>query len=202
MLLFGIWETASRGAMLGLVIFLVGWGVVAQRERIFCAKKLFLSAGCLVIALGLWLAFFTSTGEKLWQRAGTSDHITRPIEGIKIALKNPIVGQIGTAGPAARAKNLAEKNDDKAFIAENVFIDWFIQLGMVGLAIGLGFFITLYRKIPRKEKALFWPLVITINFATLFDMTPVSLVYMFVLFYLAISREFSSAPPEGAYSRP
>jgi hypothetical protein len=180
-------QSFSRAALLGLVTVVLFWGLqkMGISLPILLRKKYFKG-----VLLGGLLFLFSSvayvvlnpnlTGNFL-NRAGTSDHFLRPIEAMKIGFEKPVLGHLGEWGPAARTKNLITRNDDRAPIAENVFADWFVQLGIFGLIAGIGFFISLARRIQPEFWGIFVVMIGMMNFATIFDMTPISITFFLVL---------------------
>jgi len=100
----------------------------------------------------------------------------------------PFTGNLGRLGPSARAKNLKEYNDDKAMIAENVFADYFAQMGLLGLALAVGFFVFLFRETAPQAWPFLVGTIVLANTATIFDMTPVS-IFFFLLFAFFVSLQ-------------
>lgn len=133
-LAFGIFQSFSRAAIGAMVILisLYLWQI-KKPFKITTSRKWILSLLfiCLTAAITIYKKDYLY--QNLFRRAGTSAHFTRPIEGIKIGLKQPFFGNLGSIGPAARTQNLRQKNDDRAFIAENIFVDYWIQTGVLGL---------------------------------------------------------------------
>ena len=125
-------------------------------------------------------------------RMSDSDHFTRPVEVFKIAMENPILGHLGYLGPSARMHNLKNFNDDKALIAENVFVDVFAQMGVIGLIFYVLFFLSLCTTYYGQRQYDFLRFLIIflflMNLATLFDMTPLSLSF-FLILVLGVNRK-------------
>lgn len=138
-----------------------------------------------VFVVGGILFSSSSVQDHLLRRAGTSDHITRPIEAFQKGLEHPLTGSLGELGPAARTKNLALHNNDKALIAENVFVDVFAQTGIVGFLFYVLFIISLWKKLWKK-KYVSWIVasLVVLNLATVFDMTPLSIGYFACMAFL------------------
>jgi len=179
-LIFGIYQSASRAAILGLVVGVVIWIIIQDRMKNWRGIIIGLILG--IIAGGMYGIYQNEDlQKKIMQRSGTVAHFTKPIEAIQKGLEYPIIGNLGKLGPAARSKNLRENNDDKALIAENVFADYFAQLGIIGLVMSMGFFVTVFRWANRG----FWPICaaifVTINLATVFDMTPVAILFFVII---------------------
>ena len=185
--LFGIWQSASRAAMLGAVIILVFnviYPLIKKGARgIFSAKILGGIGFLLFLIIALTPTLSPRERELFLERAGTSAHFTRPVEAAKFGLENIFSNNLGKLGPAARAKNLREKNDDKAMIAEHVFVDVFAQMGIIGLFLYLAFFYFLFWDLQPKFRGIFWAILILMNLATIFDMTPVAITF-FTIFFL------------------
>ena len=182
-LFFGIYQSYSRAALLALV---VGGGIWLAVQRFFQKWKRGFIGLLLVFVIGggVFLGIDSSFRNKLLERGGTSDHFTRPIEAFQMGLYRPFLGSLGALGPAARAKKLSENNDDQAPIAENVFVDYFAQLGLIGLVLAIGFFVSVFWKVQKQ----WWPFVggflVVTNLATIFDMTPVAIVFFIMLSFL------------------
>jgi hypothetical protein len=172
----GIYLSASRSALLGAIIILGWWGWNAIPKTI-SRKKIALTA----ILLGILGFLFIGTQTQILQRAGTSDHFTRPIEAFSEGTKNILLGHLGEWGPAARGKNLVEYNNDQSPLAENVFADWWVQLGILGLAFGLGWFIIVLIGMGKPGLGFGIATILLINFATVFDMTPIALAWGTIL---------------------
>ncbi len=181
-LVFGIYESASRAAVLGLVAGGLIWLFFHYRSKVWKVAII------TIVFIGLGFV-----GQKIYDkvvhRAGTLDHFTRPVEAFQKGLESPVFGSLGELGPAARAKNLRENDDDQALIAENVFVDYFAQMGIFGILLAIGFFISLFWK-SKKE---WWPFVggflVVVNLATIFDMVPVGMVFFLMLAFLEYFKE-------------
>ena len=176
--LFGIIQSASRAACLGVILLSVVGLIRAgyANVRVMAAVGGFFMV--LFIACFLTIPSFQT---RVLHRAGTSDHITRPIEAFRIGLTAPVVGHLGELGPAARAYNLRMHNDDKALIAENIFIDYWAQTGAVGLLLTMGFFITWGMGVDHRFWTFAGAMLLPVMVATVFDMTPVAIVCFVVL---------------------
>lgn len=203
-LFFGIFQSQSRAALIATVIILfwalIGYHfVTAERWKKFCQAqhlvKWILVAILALVGLKL-LILKTPLGTtplmqtQIVQRAGDIDHIMKPLQAIEVGNQSPFWGHLGGLGPAARSKNLIENNDDKALIAENVFADYFAQLGMMGFGLSLFFFGSVFYS--RYKRAESWTkrvlligfmlaFLVVMNLATIFDMTPVSIAFFMVL---------------------
>jgi len=175
-LVAGIGLSASRAALLGAIIILAWWGWKALPPKI--SRKEVALTGILLGILGL---LFVGTQTTVLQRAGTNEHFTRPIAAFVAGTDNLIQGHIGQWGPAARGKNLAEHNSDQAPIAENVFADWWVQLGILGLAFGLGWFVAVLTGLSSYGIGFGIATIVLVNFATVFDMTPIALTWGTIL---------------------
>jgi hypothetical protein len=103
-----------------------------------------------------------------------------------------LLGNLGGIGPAARARNLSENNDDSAFIAENVFADYWVQMGLSGLILGIGFFIALFLETQKPQKIFIASAFLMANMATIFDMSPISILF-FIIFVLFSNRSINSS---------
>jgi len=186
-LLFGIYHSLSRAALGGALIILVfpiafDWfNSLKQRTK----KTALCSLGIIGIALISMIFLFKNNLTD--QRKSDKDHFTRPIEAIQMGIKSPFIGNLGQLGPAARAKNLTANNNDQAPIAENIFADYFAQLGVFGLIIVISFWISIFFKIPISMQGFFWAIIFTTNLATIFDMTPISMSFLILFAFLSHS---------------
>ena len=179
-LLFGIFQSFSRAAILGSII-LMG-GVFLKNRQLYIT--IFIS----LIVAGMFTLLNQTLYNNIVQRAGTSDHITRPIEAIKKGIENPIFGELGAIGPVARLKNLKENNDDKALIAENVFVDIFAQTGGAGVLLFCLLITTIIRSLNKFFILVSVVFVGLMNFATIFDMIPISILF-FTLWGFGSNKE-------------
>lgn len=205
--IFGIWESMSRGALVGLGVLGLGllwewyrssikaekapplslrggWGMMVIKKYFFNSS---LSKGLGGICmLGITLFFLISTVD----RPGTIDHLTRPIEAVEMGLESRWIGDLGSVGPAARWANLRNNNDDSAFIAENVWLDIWLQTGLIGLIfIGLILW-QLWSLLPGVGRVWLLTVLVVTQFATLWDMVPVGLGMM-VVFICFLSENVS-----------
>lgn len=198
LLLAGIALSGSRAAILGALILLVWFGgkAVKSKFKILNFKfELFDKSLAVNAVLILVMAIAGLSGLKYVVaelpnsytekviRLSDSDHITRPIEAFQIGLKSPIFGNLGELGPAARAYNLKHHNTDQAPIAENVFVDYFAQLGIVGLLLACGFWVSWFWSWSRDYDwlVLGTVMVLLMNLATILDMTPVAISWFAIL---------------------
>lgn len=196
--LLGIWWSGSRAALLAalillgfqLVVYLKQkwslkprrWAVLSDHWQInLCCILLMAVAG--LGGLKYVVQELPETQIQKLVRVSDSDHITRPIEAFKMGLENPIQGNLGALGPAARAHNLATQNNDKAPIAENVLVDYFAQLGVVGLFLSLAFWGTWFWQVRRQSYLVLLGGVslLLMSLATIFDMTPISIAWFAIL---------------------
>ena len=173
----GIYLSLSRAALIGLIILLLGKSARKVASR-FGRTKTSLA----LIVPSIFVFVFQPLGiSEMFNRAGTSDHITRPIEAMNAGIRSPFFGDLGMWGPAARAKNLFLNYSDYAPIAENVFADYFVQLGGIGLILALGFFLNLWRRFDYSSRIFLLVGLIVMNLATVFDMTPFTILYFLTL---------------------
>lgn len=180
--LLAIYFSHSRAAMIAVVILIFAKIIQQFQGADLRQFKIILSST--IIGLILSGVVGSAFAPSLLHRAGTSDHITKPIEAVKTGFEKPFTGHLGEWGPAARAKNLIENNDDKAPIAENVFADYFVQLGILGLLIGLGFLWSLWGGFEYEGRVFLITIFVLMNLATVLDMTPVSITFFFFLAFL------------------
>lgn len=175
LLLIGIYASASRGAMGGAAIVVL-WEVL-QTKKISPLRLTAICGGIVAVCSVLLVYFWPNVLE----RAGTSDHITKPIEAIQMGFDSPITGHLGELGPAARMWNLHTNNNDYALIAENVFADVFAQTGIIGFILLLWILVSTWRKSDRTWWGAHAAVWATAMLATLWDMTPVALAMWGVL---------------------
>ncbi len=189
-LFLGIWQSFSRAV---LAISILTTLIFSLQKHTSKLKKGIPIGIIVIVGIGGVFSVNNNLYTNFIQRAGTSEHFTRPIEAFKLGLQSPIIGKLGNVGPAARAKNLRENNNDQAFIAENVFADYWVQLGLMGLIITIGFFLSLLQNVSKNGKIYIVAIIILANAATLFDMTPLSLIF-FASFawHSAIKRTFQT----------
>ncbi len=168
----GIWLSASRAAFIGAIIILSWWGWKYFPQRGVSKKMLFSG-----LFIGFCTLFFIGTQTDIMRRAGTNEHFTRPIAAFSAGTKHFLTGHVGQWGPAARAKNLITLNSDIAPIAENVFADWWVQLGILGFIFGLSWFIAILIGISTTGFGFGLATIVLINLATVFDMTPIAITW-------------------------
>lgn len=178
---FGILGSFSRAAMLASVLGIIIWGI----QSLAISKKVVATSFVIAILGGVLLFFIPNFRTQLIERAGTSEHFTRPVEVLENALGTPLAEKLASVGPAARARNLKTWNMDEAPIAENVFVDIFAQSGVVGFLLVLGFFISYFHLVRPSFYAFVLPAMITMNMATILDMTPISIAF-FIVFAFGI----------------
>lgn len=206
LLMFGIFQSGSRTAFCGGIVLTIYFFLqILPRKKVLKSSDRILKYTRILFWIILSTAFvkivvlsFLPEKEVIdptehsaveivvgeFSRASDSDHFTRPMQAIEDGLDTPIMGDLGSYGPAARERNLINNNDDKAPIAENVFADYFVQLGLLGLFLGLAFWYNLLRFISRKDRLFILIAFVLANFATIFDMTPISILYFAVFAFL------------------
>ncbi len=194
MLIFGIIQSGSRAALLGaLILALAYWyqylkPYLKVKPFTWTADKgaalllvVIVMAGMLKFTLSETILGSNSFLNNNIVRISDGDHLSRPIQAFNKALERPILGSLGELGPAARAKNLAESDNDQAMIAESVPFDIAAQLGFVGLGLwGLCLFF-LFKTVGEPLRILliaFTPLMLL---ATIFDMAPLSISFFMIL---------------------
>ncbi len=180
--LFGIFQSFTRTVTLLAVVGLVFFFFHQQWKKL---EKYWPTIVFMFLFL-LGVAWWTpSLRENFLLRAGSSEHLTRPWTAIRFGLSHPISGNLGKIGPSARAKNLREYNDDRALIAENIFADYFAQLGLIGVGLAIAFFVSLFFAIPRKGWPFLIATLVAVNIATIFDMIPVSIVFLLLFAFFS-----------------
>jgi O-antigen ligase len=190
LLFWGIFHAGSRAVYL-IILLLVFLFVIKNYKK--SSKKIFASivkhrVKILIITLIAFLSLFVLfkiSYNQIINRGGTIDHFLRPVKTVELILENPIRGSIGKIGPAARIQNLAKNNDDKALIAENIWLDYWAQLGFFGFLLALGVFLAGFFR-NDKTRILIGSFFLLGNMATIFDMTP--LVILFFL-WLAVLED-------------
>lgn len=191
---FGVFQSGSRAALIGLVILIFGFGWLQLKNRCkwpsikWSADKL--AALLLVLIVITGMIKFTASKAILGDieflnknivRVSDIDHLKRPLEAFDKALERPLLGNLGELGPAARAKNLAAHNNDQALIAESVPFDMLAQLGFMGLLLWILFFVSFYWRASTELRVLLLAFVPMMLLATIFDMSPVAISFFFVL---------------------
>lgn len=196
--LLGIWWSGSRAALMAalmLLAFQLGLYVKQKwtekpRPLVALSSHWEINLCCVLLITIAGLGGLKYVVQELPEtqiqklvRVSDSDHITRPIEAFKMGLENPVWGNLGALGPAARARNLATQNNDQAPIAENVLVDYFAQLGSIGLLLGLMFWGTWLWQVRRQSYLVLLGVVslLLMSLATIFDMTPISIAWFAVL---------------------
>ena len=193
LLFLSLWGTASRvGILLAVgLAFVWGsqqffprkiewqkfWAELWDPANIWRRKKIF---GLFGAAIASVLVIISNLD---WDRAGTTEHFARPLATAEQITQAPLVGQLGTIGPAARWKNLQVSDNDQALIAENIFLDFGAQLGLPALGFLLLWGALLWRDLNFRGKT--WLLLIALwgSTATLWDMTPVAILMAWGLAY-------------------
>jgi hypothetical protein len=176
-LLWAIWQSGSRAALLSAVL-LIGWQLF-QYVKIKNKKNVqsLLISGCVlffVLGIGV-LCKRPMIVRSVFDRAGTSDHFTRPVEAFQKFIASPFIGNLGQLGPAARAWNLKNTNNDKALIAENVYIDYLAQTGVIGFILFFLFFFSAIYGAFLQWRGILLVFALTMSMATLLDMTPLAI---------------------------
>jgi len=178
----GVAQSASRAAIVAVMLLGIFAWIFSKIKKsnlkianfskkiveIFTPKKLAIATFASIFIFALILP-------KILDRTGDSDHFSRPLVAIRAGFDRPIFGNLGSFGPAARIRNLREKNDDRAPIAENVFADAFAQTGLLGLALVLAFWIAIFRSAHQKFRPFLIAIFFTANLATIFEMTPIAI---------------------------
>jgi hypothetical protein len=183
----GIVLSFSRSAV--FIMFLLLLFEWIYQKKISRKKIIIGAVGALIISIGT-LAIVPFLRTHIINRDGTIDHFSRPIEAIQKGFESPVIGQLGAAGPAARIQNLKANNNDQAFIAENVFADYFFQLGIFGLLFGLFFWVYGFYLADFLGKVWIGSAFLMAQMATIFDMIPLSLLFFFC-FLVSTNRLFS-----------
>lgn len=200
LLFVGLYQSYSRAALLAAIILTLIYAAQSTKPQIPKNKQILNSKSkitvCCLLAIGLLSTVYCLLSTDVLLRAGTSQHLTRPVQAIKDGLESPLIGNLGSYGPVARAKSLRENNDDKAPIAENVLADTFVQTGLLSLILILGFWISLYRVSSFEARVWIFTIFLTTSLATLFDMIPLAIIYFWVL----ISTTNHAAPEKKDYT--
>lgn len=207
-LFFGILQSGSRAALLGALI-LVGlkfYSLIKPRlARFNFAWTIDKGAVLLLVVIVLLGMIKFTLSQSLFSgsdflnqnvvRISDIDHLARPMAAFYKVLKNPVLGNLGELGPAARAKNLVFYNNDQALIAESVPFDILAQMGLLGFVFWLGFFIFYYRQASYELRALVLTFIPLMLLATIFDMTPVSISFYLILGLGVIIPRITKATP-------
>jgi len=168
--LTALYFTHSRGALLALLISFFFMLVLQAKD----SKKTF---GYLTFAIVIIVLLFA--GNILLNPSrinSTQEHLEKPIEGIKLIIKNPWGLGIGMAGPASMR---FPEDGSKAIISENWYIQIAQEFGLVGafiffllLSSILRFLFQSYQKIdPDKASGLktFTASIIAVYFGLLIN---------------------------------
>lgn len=192
--LTGVWQSGSRAALMGALILLLAklYITVKPKLRVLNFKWTIdkAAAALLVLIVLTGMTKFTLSKSVLGEmnflsknivRISDIDHVKRPIEAFNVALGNPLFGVLGEFGPAARARNLKEHNNDHAPIAESVPFDIAAQMGFIGLFIWLGLMSLIFWQASTQLRVLIISFIPLMLLATIFDMTPLSISFYLIL---------------------
>lgn len=193
-LVWVIWQSGSRAALLGAFIVII-WQFFWQIQ--YCKPKFirqaFLSVITLVIIGTSSILYFKPTLiNNIVNRAGTSDHFTRPVQAFEKFIDSPVTGNIGELGPAARSWNLKHHNNDQALITENVFIDYLAQTGIIGFVFFMIFFFSAIYRSAHHWRGILLVFALTMSMATLLDMTPLAIALGIILALGHTEQKFST----------
>lgn len=170
-LLFAMYQSASR-AVMGAVVLLLLWelwrAVTSDGRKINLWGAL---PGFIILIIG---GIIFQVPQKILARAGTNEHFSRPVEAFMLGMERPVLGNFAQIGPAKRAYNLHFHNDDRAPIAENVFVDVFAQTGIFGIILYMLVWAGIIMQ--TRKKAFVFLVFALAQFATLFDMMPLALL--------------------------
>ncbi len=203
-LFFGLYQSGSRSVVGGALLFFLlrriyywcrtrkGKKNVSMIDKVLWYSKLLL---IMIVGLALLKGILLKTipqdlnlsdfyFSQSLTRVSDNEHITRPLQAFTEGLEHPFLGRLGDYGPAARIRNLTQYNDDSAPIAENIFADYFVQMGVIGLVLALGFWVTLFFTVRGIARIFVGVSFLLVNMATLFDMTPLSLIFFTVFAFL------------------
>ncbi|MCF7847086.1 MAG: hypothetical protein K9M51_03600 [Candidatus Gracilibacteria bacterium] len=195
--LAGIAQSFSRAA-LGGAFLLVFFSFLPSLK--LSAKKAIPFLLLLFLVGGGFLFLNKNIVQNFLSRDGTSAHFSRPVEAVEMGLRSPLWGNLGELGPAARARNLEENNDDRAPIAENVPADWLAQLGIPGFFLGIGFLVTIFLGATPLGKGFVVVSFLLMNFATIFDMMPVAITFFMLFAFWQKSETISGKGSRSMFS--
>ncbi|MCF7812465.1 hypothetical protein K9M59_02620 [Candidatus Gracilibacteria bacterium] len=175
--LWGIGASFTRTAWILAFAWMLYFSVQYVRLN---KKNILLIVGIFILGgVGIF-SFHKDLRQNIFQRVGSSEHLTRPLQALRLGFKEPLTGSLGQIGPAARIHNLHTRDDDQALIAENVFVDYFAQTGIIGFLLAVGFFGALFVESDRRAWPFLIAVLIAFNVATLLDMTPIALSFFLI----------------------
>lgn len=175
-MLTAMFLTFSRSAWLGLIASVGTFKIYFAPEKVQRIVKR--SLPVLLVFLLMFVAVFATTdviqNTVFHQDPGegglvdsTGQHIDATKEGVRDVIANPLGSGPGTAGPASR------RNDGKAKIAENYFVQVGQEVGILGLALFVWINVLLGKMLlDNKNKELMKPVL----FTTLIGLTVVSML--------------------------
>ena len=166
LLLISITLSHTRAVYIGTLLLAFLYMYNTYKMRI---STVFMSVISVIMVLSIMSIVYLTR-----YRSGTLEHIKRPLEGIEMMMNSGFIGDIGSIGSAQRMRNMAINNDDKAFITENVWIDYGVQIGIIGMLLMLVYWIILYYE---SRNILIIVMFIMTQMATIFDMTPISIAF-------------------------
>lgn len=149
--------SSSRSAWLGLavgglVLVMIVYGSVSSRTKQYLRAGSYLAIVLGAITLmaattvpALRLAVFHSSPDDTHLTEGsTDDHWIATAEGVERALDEPIGCGVGCAGPASFY-------DRSPQIAENYFVQIAEEIGVIGLLVWLGLFVTIMTRLWQRR---------------------------------------------------
>lgn len=177
-----VWVSGSRSGMIGLVVELLFLGMVFV-GRISVGKSVIV--GLILVVLSLWLPF-------LEQGRLYEDRVEIWQTSLAAGLPSPLLGVgFGEVQTAIRAEAYRVGNNLLFQVIDsshNVLLDYWIQGGIVGVALFVALVSTAMYRLAKKKEALELTILLGTLVALLFN--PVSIVTLIALWWV-IGRGFS-----------
>ncbi len=178
LLMLGVGWSFSRGAWIGLLM-LVSWYLFVNRRRLLPnpkARILVISSVVLVVVLGIFATTLTPVGRSLLlhqtdnQTNGSTELRLKSYgNNIRLMVSNPLGWGHGYASPAGR---LNHNNSGAYVVTENSYIQYGLELGVVGLLLFVAFIFATWQQInlfgSLMTRQTYWSLLATIVIIGLF----------------------------------
>ena len=173
----GVMWSFSRGAWIGLLI-LIGWYVFVNRHLLLSNHKarIVLVLSVVVALLGISAVTLSPVGRSLLlhqtdnQADGSTElRLKSYSNNMRLFVSNPLGRGHGYASPAGRLSN---NNSGAYVVTENSYIQYGLELGVVGLLLFVAFMVATWQQIswfssPNSRYA-YWSLLATIATIGLF----------------------------------
>lgn len=184
-LLVLLW-TYSRSAWLGGLAILLTYAVTSSCKKLKFKPKLIIGGILATLLLG-GLAFSTQNFKEIFIRFESSlGHFTKPLQALELSFSNPAGLGLGSSGGASRHFDPS----GEGIIAENYYLQNFLELGWLGGFLFLILFYYLLRE--TKNSAVFYSLIgiaVMLFFNAPLEDSPTALT-LFLLAGLEINKRF------------